>query len=411
MPAKKALGLTSMTAALVMGLAACSGGGSGDGGSDVEPLQFGYILPETGPLAYLGPPQIAGAKFAIQEINEAGGVLGAELPDILSGDEAGDGAIAADAADRLLNQNVHAILGAASSGMTMSFIDRVTQAEVVQCSGANTAPTLSDYDDGGYFWRTAPSDLLTGPVLANEIVADGASSVAVIYRADDYGQGLAEATATALEEAGAEVVAQESYEPQATNFSSIVQSVSGEEPDAIALISFDEGVQLITNFVENGFGADQMYSADGMANSELGSMVDTGDPGIIDGFKGATPGVDNQAFNEKLAEMDSSLKDYVYGPQIYDCAMVVALAAEAAESTDPAVFVEQMAAVTTGETSCSTFAECRDILADGGTIDFQGQSGPLDFDENGDITVASYQIYGFEDGGEFKALSYTEAGA
>ncbi|TDQ48540.1 ABC transporter substrate-binding protein [Actinorugispora endophytica] len=411
MPSKKALGYTAAIAALALGLAGCTGGGEsgGEGGGEGDALQFGYVFPETGDLSFLGPPQIAGAEYAIDEINAAGGVLGQEVPAILPGDEANDAAQANDAADRLLGQDVDAILGAAASGMTMAIIDRVTGAEVVQCSGSNTAPDLSTYDDGGYYFRTAPSDLLQGPVLAETIVGDGHQSVAVAYRADDYGEGLSASVVESLEALGAEVVAQESYDPAGTNFDSVVQAVSNSEPDAVALISFEEGVQVIAGLLEADINADQMYSADGLNDPELGNSVDSGDPSVIAGFKGTAPAVDNPEFDEGLQEFAPDLTAFQYAPQVYDCAMAVALAAEAAESTDPTVFVEQMPAITSGETECSAFAECRDILAEGGTIDFQGASGPLDFDENGDVSSASIGIYEFGDDGAHSFADYVVA--
>ncbi|GAA3727148.1 branched-chain amino acid transport system substrate-binding protein [Spinactinospora alkalitolerans] len=409
MPSKKALSLTAMAAALALGLTACGGGGGGgNDGGEGDPLQFGYVFPETGDLSFLGPPQISAAKYAIQEINEAGGVLDQELPGILAGDEANDAAQANDAAGRLLDQDVDAVLGAAASGMTMAIIDRVTGAEVVQCSGSNTAPDLSTYDDGGYYFRTAPSDLLQGPVLGQKVVDDGNQSVAVVYRADDYGQGLAESVATSLEENGAEVVLNESYDPMGTNFDSVIQQVSNSDADAVVMVSFEEGVQIITGLIEEGMEPSQMYSADGLNNENLGELVDSGDPGVVSGFQGTAPGVDNPEFDEGLTEFDPDLEVFQYAPQVYDCAMVIALAAEAAESTDPAVYVDQMTAVTQGDEQCTGFAECRDILAEGGTVDYQGASGPLDFDENGDVTVASIMIYGFAEDGTHEAQDFVE---
>ncbi|MBR8640036.1 ABC transporter substrate-binding protein [Streptomyces tuirus] len=79
-------------------------------------LQFGYVLPETGQLAYLGPPQIESLKFAIQKINDAGGVLGKPVPNVVASDEAGQEAVAAQSADRVLAAGVDAIIGAAASG-------------------------------------------------------------------------------------------------------------------------------------------------------------------------------------------------------------------------------------------------------------------------------------------------------
>src|SRR5699024_12035863 len=101
----KALGLT---VAGMMALSACGGGSGdgGDGGGSSEPLQLGYVLPETGQLAFLGPPQVQATKYAMSEINDAGGVLGKKLPPVVSGDEADTAAVASQSAERVLGEDV-----------------------------------------------------------------------------------------------------------------------------------------------------------------------------------------------------------------------------------------------------------------------------------------------------------------
>ena len=160
---------------------------------DEGALSLGYILPESGPLAFLGPPQIEAVNLAVQDINDAGGVLGNDVT-VSAGDEAGDAAVASESAERLIGEGVDAIIGAAASGMSLAIVDAVTGAGVLQCSASNTAPTFTDGDYGGLYFRTAPTDALQGPVLAEAIVEDGNTQVAILARADDYGRGLMEAT-------------------------------------------------------------------------------------------------------------------------------------------------------------------------------------------------------------------------
>lgn len=398
MPSKKALSLTAAAAAITLGLTACGNGGGEEGGGDA--LQFGYVFPETGDLAHLGPPQIKAAEYAMKEINDAGGVLDTELPDILAGDEANDAAQANNAADRLIDQDADVILGAAASGMTQAIMDKVTGAEVVQCSGSNTAPGLAEEDESGYYWRTAPSDLMQGPVLAQKIAGDGHQSVAITYRADDYGEGLADAAAEALEENGIEVVYQEGYDPNAPNFDSVIGDISGSDADSVVLVAFEEGVQIITGLIEEGVDADQMYGTDGLNDETLAEKVDSDDPGTLEGFQGTAPDNGEGDFIEGLSAFDEELEVFQFSGQVYDCTIVAALAAEQAESSDPTVFVNEIAAVSKDGTECSGFEECRDLIRDGEDIDYQGVSGPIDFDDNGDVTSATFQVYGYDSEGE-----------
>ena len=238
---------------------------AGGDGNTSDTFTFGYVLPETGQLAFLGPPQIEALGLAIEDINAAGGVLGQEVPAPVAGDEAGQEAAAQQAADRILAEQPSAIVGAAASGMSLAIIDRVTGANVMQCSGSNTAPTFTDYEDDGLYIRTAPSDALQGPVLANTIVNDGYSNIAIVARADDYGSGLAEATATALENAGATVALNETYDPLAREFNAVVSSVEAAEPDAVVVIAFEEGGQILQGMFEAGLTPDAVgvYGADG----------------------------------------------------------------------------------------------------------------------------------------------------
>lgn len=69
-----------------------------------------------------------------------------------------------------------------------------------------------------------------------------------------------------------------------------------------------------------------------------------------------------------------------------------------------------MVNVTRDGEKCTSFVECRDLLAEGADIDYDGISGPLDFDDNGNVTAASFMIYGFNDKGEYEILDYVESG-
>lgn len=405
--------VVGIAAAALLTVSACGGGSddskSGDSSkkADAKPLKFGYVLPETGDLAYLGPPQLEAMKFAIKQINEAGGVLGNDVPDSVGGDEAGDQSVASQSADRVLNSGVDAIIGAAATGMSLAIIDKITGAGVVQCSGSNTAPTFTDYDDDGYYFRTAPSDALQGPVLADVIVGDGHSKVAIVARADDYGKGLASATAKALKTAGASVVLNQAYDPKATNFNATVQKIVSAKPDAVVVVAFEEGKQIIKGLIEDGLTPKKIgiYGADGLRSADLAKLVSPNDPGVLAGMKGTAPAsADNPDFTKELKAFAPKLKELQFAPQVFDCVNIIALAAEKGKSTKPADIKTHINEITKDGEKCTTFADCKKLIDDGKDVDYDGASGPLDFTKPGEPGVANIEVYGYDKDGKLETL-------
>ena len=245
-------------------------------GDDV--LTFGTLLPQTGSLAFLGPPMFAGFNLALQEINDNGGVLGADVVGIEgdSGDNSTDQAN--QTADRLLSENVDVIIGAASSGVSLSVIDKITAAGVTMFSPANTSEALSTYADKGLYFRAAPPDLYQGDVLGQFVINDGNQTVAILNLNDAYGNGLAGTAAETITASGGEVVYQQSYDPTATSFDSEVDAIVALDPDAILVIGFNESSKILRTMVEKGIGptVKMVYGSDGNIGNGIGVDFDAG---------------------------------------------------------------------------------------------------------------------------------------
>ena len=225
-------------------------------GATGEPLVIGTLLPLTGNLAFLGPPEVAGARLAVNDINAAGGVLGqpVQLIEGDSGDASTD--TATQTVDRLLQGGVNAIIGAASSGVSLTVIDTITQAGVMQISPANTSDQFTAYNDQGLYFRTAPPDLLQARALADLIEQDVNNTVGILATNDPYGTGLAENTknnlvADGLPEDSIQTVI---YDPQAANYDAEVQQMTEFSPDAIVVIGFEESSRIIQGLNTNGVG-------------------------------------------------------------------------------------------------------------------------------------------------------------
>jgi len=193
-----------------------------------------------------------------------------------SGDTSTD--TASQTADRLLSEGVDAIIGAASSSVTLTVIDKIVAAGVVQFSPANTSLKLVDYPDKGLFFRDAPPDDLQGNVVAQLVADDGNSSAYILALDDAYGTSLADVVEAGLTAAGVKVLGKKIYDPKATSFDAEVSDIVAQDPDAIVLITFDEGSRILKTMVEKGIGPKnkKVYGVDGNTGNALGENFDAG---------------------------------------------------------------------------------------------------------------------------------------
>ena len=365
-------------------------------------LRIGSLLPQTGDLAFLGPPEFAGVDLAVKDINAAGGVLGNDVEEFDA--DSGDGTpdIAGSEVDKLFNQKVDAIVGAAASGVSVSVIDKITGAGVVHFSPANTAAGFDTYDDNGLYFRTAPSDRLQGQVLANLAVEDGFSNVAIMARQDFYGEGLAEQVKATLEEKGATVSEYVLYSADAQNFTAEVNKVAASKPDAIVLIAFEETTKIVPQLIAKGVGPQdvQLYFVDGNTADYSGEKFD------LTGVKGTipVPAEVDESFNDRLLEINPKLKDFSYSAQSYDAVVIIALAAIAAGDDSGEAIGANIIDVTKEGTQCSSFEECAKLLEEGEDIDYEGVSGPTDMNDTGSPASGTIGIQLYEKGNKYKQV-------
>lgn len=395
-------------------------GGRTDGDGE---LVLGAVLPQSGNLAFLGEPMIAGAEMAVADINAAGGVNGKDvrMPVKDDGGAANDDLAITSVEELVNNEKADAIIGAAASGTTKSIIDKVVSGGTVQCSPSNTGSDLTQWPDKGLYFRTPPADNLQAQALAKAISDDGKQNVAVVAQNTDYGTGFVSFLTPALESAGVKIVEDVTYDDQGTSFDAEVEKVVGSSPDAVALIGYPEdGGKILAEMLKQGvdFSTTTIYVTDGMQSNELYKLVDESDPAITAGIKGtaasAAPESGASFFPEAFKAFAPEVESPIYSAQSYDCVMIVALAAQKAESDAPFDIAKEITNVTRGETDdaekCNTFKDCTDLLADGKDIDYDGASGALDFTDFGEPSAGSYDVYIFGDDGTYETLEQVVVG-
>ncbi|MBX3068286.1 MAG: ABC transporter substrate-binding protein [Cryobacterium sp.] len=388
-------------------------GGDGDKGGPAKDLvlKIGTLLPETGSLAFLGPPEEAGVALAAKEINDAKLGISVEVTYGDSGDA--DNKAYATTVPNLLAKGVDVVFGAASSGVSKLVIDQIVGANTIEFSPANTSPDFTTWDDHNLYWRTAPSDLLQGEVLGNLIAKDGASTLGMIVLNDAYGTGLEKVTRETFEAAGGKVVASKFFNAGDTTFDAQIAAVTAEKPDAIALITFDEIYTIAPALKATGFDMSHVYLVDG--NLKQFGTGDKGLPaGTLTGAKGTTPGpVLKSDFQDRLKAVYSeqfggTLEDYSYAGESYDGVIVLALAALAAKSskaTDIATKLQEVSGGSGNGEKCTDFKSCATIINGGGTADYDGASGGIAFDKAGDPTEATIGIFQYDDQNNFTRIN------
>ncbi len=360
-------------------------------------LNFATVLPETGNLAFLGPPEFAGAELAVSEINEAGGVLGAEvtLDQGDSGDTSTD--IANQTVDRQLAAGADVFVGAASSGVSFTFIDKLVENCKIHFSPANTSPDFTTYADDDLYFRTAPSDVLQGRVLADLMIEEGVTTASFMALQDPYGEGLLAYSTAPFEDQGGEIVDQFTYDPQAAEFSAEVDRVVSGDPEALVIIGFEESSKILTSLFEAGFTPEagkRIYLVDGNVGNALGQQLPAGS---MEGIRGTLPAAEiSDDFRERMLAVDPGLIDYSYGPETYDAFIITALAAQIAGSDDPAQIAAHINGVTRDGEKCETFADCLALVDAGTDIDYDGPSGPQTFGPEGEPTEANFTVLTYD---------------
>jgi branched-chain amino acid transport system substrate-binding protein len=376
-------------------------GAPGTAGDGV--LRIGYLLPETGALDFLGPPMIEAVKMAVQEINDAGGVLGKPV-ELVGRDDGTDADVASTAADQLLAEGVDLIVGAAASGVSLAVIDKITTAGIPMCSPSNTGVQFSTYPDRDLYFRTAPPDNLQAQVLADLVVDDGHETLVVLGRSDEYGEGFANFVAEELESAGVTVDDVIIFDAEAGTYSDVATQIAAAAPDAVVMISFAEGGQIIKDAITAGVGPDtlQWYGADGIQSSTFYERVDPNDPAVVQGIRGTAPSAapaGGEPTWKARFQVFAPGTDTIFSGHSYDCVALAALAATRANSDAPGDIAANITDVSRppGET-CTLVADCLEKVATD-DIDYDGAAGPLDFVDIGEPGAGEYDTWEFDSAG------------
>lgn len=372
-------------------------------------VKIGMLVSLTGGLAPFGPPIQHGADLAIEQINDAVAPYGWKLVLVVR-DSGTAPAVGRDAAAKLVEiDGVPALIGALSSGVTLAISSVTIPSQVVLISPASTSAAITDLEDNDYVFRTVISDAFQGVVQADLAVDLGFKTVSVIYVNNAYGKGLAQVFKENFEAKGGRVPTMVPYEEAKPSYRSEVEKVMQGNPDAVNFIAYpvDGNKQLVTA-IEIGYQGKFLFS-DGMKGEAV-----AGGPAskFIEGSFGTVAGALEVAVLEQFtADFDAKFEPSTvpYNREAYDAAVLIALAIgrageaffEMSRAEQGQAIRDNLRAVANPPGEEVTYGELKkafDLLKEGKEINYQGVSGPIVLDANGDISVGAIEIWVIRDG-------------
>lgn len=356
-------------------------------------IEIGCLFPLTGPLGTWGKTFTKVSKLARDHLNAAGGPLGRKLTLKIVDSTTNPDKIR-DAAKKLVNvNNVPAIVGPNVRSDVVVPITKPNQ--VVGITPTNTPEWVSRLDDNDYHYRTTVSDLIQGTVLGELAYDQGYRSVASIYVNDPYGGPLSSIAHERFEELGGEGLSQVAYNPGKASYDMELLSASRGDPDALMLIGYvEDGITIIRESVSKGYFNEFLFP-DGMKSEKI---VDaTGD--VLEGMYGTSPGsTETPSYDQYITAFQDAyghMPESGFSPQCYDAAILIGLAIHASGASDfdkyrGKAIRDNLRKVANppGEKIFATVEDYRKafrLLDQGKAINYEGASGSVDFDEQGDV--------------------------
>jgi branched-chain amino acid transport system substrate-binding protein len=403
--------VATLLAVGALGLGGLAAGCASDDsdGDDLGELKVGVLVPLTGDAASLGGPGARAAQLAAARINGAarGGGSGPSVS-LVQEDTRTDPVGAQRAATKLIDgDGVPAIAGPWASWETIPTADNVTVAAGVPIvSPSSTDPAITELDDDGLVFRTAPSDAMQGRALAGMAAARLGPTARIVTasRGDAYGAAVIREFTEAWEAGGGTVVRDVVYDPRAPGLDAAARRIARGRPDGWVIIDAAETWPATGSALVRAGGWDpaRTFTADSLRSpslpAEAGTRATAGIRGTMPTSLGA-PGGD--AFDALWArEVGGERREY--DAQSFDAVVLIALAAAAAGSSDPAAIAAEIPAVSAPPGHRYSLRRLREALnaaASGRDVDYEGASGPVDLDANGDPTPASYGTWSYDAGG------------
>ena len=387
-------------------------------------LKIGTLLPITGDLSQFGSSMQDSASLLVKTVNGCGGVFGKPVQ-LISEDDQTNPSTGAAAMSKLAEvDRVAGVVGAAGSAVSSAAVDIAVRNQVVQISPSSTSPVFTERakkgDFKGFWFRTAPPDTFQGQALAKLAHRKGYKSVSVLAINNDYGKGLVQSFIPAFEAQGGKVTNKAKptfYPPQSSTFQSEVLAAFQGKPNAVLLVAYPETGSLIlkTAYQQGLLGKQtQVLLTEGMKDPKIAQLVGKSTTGqlIVAGAIGTAPSTTGPAlmgFRDRF-QTTYNRQPGVFDANTWDATALLVLAAQAAKSPSGAAIKDNIQAVANppGQ-EVTDVCQALSLIRQGKDINYQGASGQVDFDAQGDV-IGSYDVWTLDNNGNLKVTDTLTVG-
>ena len=373
---------------------------------DDQVLRIGVLVPSSGEGASIGESELAGVRVAAALARSNGGVNGQNV-ELVVRDEGADAITAGVALQQLLDANIDAIIGPASSTVAIALAPTIVDADVAACSPSASALALDDFPDNGLFFRTISSDSLQAEAMAEVIEQTGETSASVAYVDDGYGRPFEAALEDALRRRGITVSDAVGFAVDDTEFATEAVRVANAGDGAIALIGDPDAGSRVLAALAQAIGSEprDIVVNDALRRPWSISLLASVSAASRERIVGVSPYVrtDNAALFNSITAQDPNASG-LFATQAFDCANLFMIAAEQTGSTQASMLASVIPGISTGGSVCTTFAECRRLIAQGRNINYEGPSGRLTLGSDGDVSAGLFDEFSFDSTGRDVSL-------
>jgi branched-chain amino acid transport system substrate-binding protein len=342
-----------------------------------EVVKIGHVAATSGPSAHLGKDDELGAKLAVEDLNAKGFKINGKVVKfvLVADDDAGDPKQGTTVAQKMVDAKVNGVIGHQNSGTSIPASKIYYDAGIPQISASATSPVYTHQNYNTTF-RVVANDNKLGSILGKYAVQKlGAKRIAVIDDRTAYGQGVA--TEFIKGAKGGQIVDKQFTTANATDFNAILTSIRAKNPDLVFFGGMDGvGGPLLRQMRALGIKA-KFMGGDGICTEGLPKLAGGADDSVTCAEAGGVPAAQKKDMAEFAARFKKkyNLDVQIYSPYVYDAVMTMATAMANAKSADPAKYLPYLH-----------------------KVQYQGITGPISFDQYGDIKDGALTLYTFKDG-------------